>query len=158
MRVIPKKNYFILGTIVLISSIMAITFMIAFKNINGVVSSFKNELKYEELESYAIKNSNFIVYFVNSEFNNSTFDKKFKTFASKNHIIDKIVYIDNDKIDEKIFYNFTTQYLQLNKQIALNNYIFIFSNQNVVAYVPISSELDSMEYIEKVFRETEVIK
>lgn len=111
LRVIPKKNYFILG-IILVISIILVNYMymwsLAYKETKlniPILDKYMEVINYNELDDYLIENQNTIIYVSVLENNQiREFEKKFKNLL-KNNMLDKdILYMDitNDIIDSNI--------------------------------------------------------
>ena len=120
LRIIPKKNYFILG-IILVISILLVNYMymwsLTYKETKlniPILDKYMEVINYNELDDYLVENPNTIIYvsvLENSEIRD--FEKKFKLLF-KNNILDKeILYMDvsNDIIDDNIKKQMDSKYL-----------------------------------------------
>ena len=96
LRVIPKKNYFILGVVLLLTVLAVYYFYMWNKAYNEskinepVLDKYMTVINYNELEDYLIENPDTIIYTSILE------DKDIRSFENrfKN-------YIRNDKLDQK---------------------------------------------------------
>ena len=101
LRVIPKKNYLILGVVILVSLLLIYYFYMWFDAYNEtklnrpILNKYMEVINYNELEDYLIESPNAIIYasvLENSEIRD--FEKQFKTVL-KTHQIDKdLLYMD----------------------------------------------------------------
>ena len=101
LRVIPKKNYLILGVVILVSLLLIYYFYMWFDAYNEtklnrpILNKYMDVINYNELEDYLIESPNAIIYasvLENSEIRD--FEKQFKAVL-KAHQIDKdLLYMD----------------------------------------------------------------
>ena len=109
LRKVPKKNYILLGIILLGTVCLVYYFYTWSKLYNEVklnekiLDNYMEVINYNELEDYIIENPNTIIYV--SVLKNSTirdFEKKFRKSLSKNEIDKSILYMDiTDDIENK---------------------------------------------------------
>ena len=101
LRIIPKKNYLILG-IILVVSFMLVYYMYMWSisynetklNI-PIMDKYMEVINYNELDSYLIENNNAIIYVSvldNMEIRN--FEKELKSLLRKREINKDILYLD----------------------------------------------------------------
>lgn len=110
LRVIPKKNYFILGVVLLLTVLAVYYFYMWNKAYNEskinepVLDKYMTVINYNELEDYLIENPDTIVYTSILE------DKDIRSFENrfKN-------YIRNDKLDHEVLY------MDITSEIKNNN-------------------------------------
>lgn len=112
LRVIPKKNYFILGVVLLLTVLAVYYFYMWNKAYNEskinepVLDKYMTVINYNELEDYLIENPDTIVYTSILE------DKDIRSFENrfKN-------YIRNDKLDHEVLYmDITSEIKNSNKK------------------------------------------
>lgn len=112
LRVIPKKNYFILGVVLLLTVLAVYYFYMWNKAYNEskinepVLDKYMTVINYNELEDYLIENPDTIIYTSILE------DKDIRGFENrfKN-------YIRNDKLDHDILYmDITSEIKNTNKK------------------------------------------
>ena len=110
LRVIPKKNYIILGIVILITLLLLYYFYMWVDAYNEtklnrpILDKYLEVINYNELEDYLIENPDTIIYvsvLENSEIRD--FEKQFKNSLRKKEIDKDILYMDvtniiNDKI------------------------------------------------------------
>ena len=110
LRVIPKKNYFILGVVLLLTVLAVYYFYMWNKAYNEskinepVLDKYMTVINYNELEDYLIENPDTIIYTSILE------DKAIRSFENrfKN-------YIRNDKLDHDVLY------MDITSEIKSNN-------------------------------------
>ena len=110
LRVIPKKNYFILGVVLLLTVLAVYYFYMWNKAYNEskinepVLDKYMTVINYYELEDYLIENPDTIIYTSILE------DKDIRSFENrfKN-------YIRNDKLDHDVLY------MDITSEIKSNN-------------------------------------
>ena len=110
LRVIPKKNYFILGVVLLLTVLAVYYFYMWNKAYNEskinepVLDKYMTVINYNELEDYLIENPDTIIYTSILE------DKDIRSFENrfKN-------YIRNDKLDHEVLY------MDITSEIKSNN-------------------------------------
>lgn len=110
LRVIPKKNYFILGVVLLLTVLAVYYFYMWNKAYNEskinepVLDKYMTVINYNELEDYLIENPDTIIYTSILE------DKDIRSFENrfKN-------YIRNDKLDHDVLY------MDITSEIKSNN-------------------------------------
>lgn len=112
LRVIPKKNYFILGVVLLLTVLAVYYFYMWNKAYNEskinepVLDKYMTVINYNELEDYLIENPDTIIYTSILE------DKDIRSFENrfKN-------YIRNDKLDHDVLYmDITSEIKNTNKK------------------------------------------
>lgn len=110
LRVIPKKNYFILGVVLLLTVLAVYYFYMWNKAYNEskinepILDKYMTVINYNELEDYLIENPDTIIYTSILE------DKDIRSFENrfKN-------YIRNDKLDHDVLY------MDITSEIKSNN-------------------------------------
>ena len=117
LRVIPKKNYFILGVVLLLTVLAVYYFYMWNKAYNEskinepVLDKYMTVINYNELEDYLIENPDTIIYTSILE------DKDIRSFENrfKN-------YIRNDKLDHEVLYmDITGEIKNSNKKNEIMN-------------------------------------
>ena len=108
LRVVPIKNYIILGVILLFSFLLLYYLYLWFENYKEtklnmpILDKYMEVINYNELEDYLIENPNAIIYvsvLENSDIRN--FEKKVKTAFRRHEISKEILYMDitNDNVN-----------------------------------------------------------
>ena len=123
LRVIPKKNYVILGIVILLTICLVYYFYTWSRLYNEVklneriLDNYMEVINYNELEDYLIENPDTVIYV--SVLKNSTirdFEKKFRRVLKNNEIDKKILYLDlTNDIDNKNLKN------EMKKKYHINN-------------------------------------
>ena len=108
LRVVPIKNYIILGVILLFSFLLLYYLYLWFENYKEtklnmpILDKYMEVINYNELEDYLIENPNAIIYvsvLENSDIRD--FEKKVKTAFKRHEISKEILYMDitNDNVN-----------------------------------------------------------
>ena len=101
MREIPKKNYFILFIVIVLSSLIAFYFRKWYKAYEdsylskSIVGNYLFQINYKELDNYLVENQSAIIYVSkvgNEKIRN--FEKKFINAINQNDLKNKILYLD----------------------------------------------------------------
>lgn len=101
MREIPKKNYFILFIVIVLSLMIALYFRKWYKAYEdgylskSIMGNYLFEINYKELDDYLVENQSAIIYVskVGNE-NIRNFEKKFINAINQNDLKNKILYLD----------------------------------------------------------------
>ena len=124
LRVIPKKNYIILGVVILFTLFLVYYFYMWFDayketKINmPILDKYMDVINYNELEDYLIENPNTIIYVsVLEDEKIREFEKKFKVSLKSNEIEKEILYLDiTDDIKDKNIKNDMESRYTINSQ------------------------------------------
>ena len=101
MREIPKKNYFILFIVIVLSLLIAFYFRKWYKAYEdsylskSIVGNYLFEINYKELDNYLVENQSAIIYVSkvgNEKIRN--FEKKFINAINQNDLKNKILYLN----------------------------------------------------------------
>lgn len=101
MREIPKKNYFILFIVIVLSLMIALYFRKWYKAYEdgylskSIMGNYLFEINYKELDDYLVENQSAIIYVSkvgNEKIRN--FEKKFINAINQNDFKNKILYLD----------------------------------------------------------------
>lgn len=101
MREIPKKNYFILLIVIVLSLMIAFYFRKWYKAYEdgylskSIMGNYLFEINYKELDDYLVENQSAIIYVSkvgNEKIRN--FEKKFINAINQNDLKNKILYLD----------------------------------------------------------------
>ncbi len=101
MREIPKKNYFILFIVIVLSLMITLYFRKWYKAYEdgylskSIMGNYLFEINYKELDDYLVENQSAIIYVskVGNE-NIRNFEKKFINAINQNDLKNKILYLD----------------------------------------------------------------
>lgn len=104
LRVIPKKNYFILGVVILVTLCLVYYFYLWFNVYNEsklnmpILNKYMEVINYNEMGDYVIENPNTIVYVsVLEDIDIREFEKKIKNSYKKDKIVNEVLYMDLTK-------------------------------------------------------------
>ena len=142
MRDIPKKNYILVGVIIVITLLLIFTLSNLYKNRNQVESElykYSNKITYKEFDVYITENPDSIIYISNK--NNTTnedIEKKLINKIEKLGLKEHFVFINADnKIINKINKNYKLK-VNINKLPVVISFI----DNNIVNYSYISNDSD----------------
>ena len=113
LKKIPKKNYIILGVVILVTILILYYFYLwvdVYKDSKlniPIMDKYMNVINYNELENYVVENPNAIVYVsVLEDENIREFEKKFKNKYKNKDIEKEILYLNiTDDIGKKNIVN-----------------------------------------------------
>ena len=137
---IPKKNYFILGIILIISCIL-VYYINAWYSLyqyekrgNSPITTYMEIINYNEVENYIEENSDAIIYISQSERNDCKFEEDNEKLFKKLELNYNILYMDAKDVnkDLKIKYNvneYPTILFFKNKRLV-NKYVLELDNIN----------------------------
>ena len=127
LRVIPKKNYFILGAVVLFSLLLIYYFYMWFDAYNEtklnkpILNKYMEVINYNELEDYLIESPDAIIYVsVLEDSEIRYFEKKFKSLLRTNQIEKDVLYMDitedlkDNKIKKEMINKYTINGININ--------------------------------------------
>lgn len=150
MREIPKKNYFILFIVIVLSLMIALYFRKWYKAYEdgylskSIMGNYLFEINYKELDDYLVENQSAIIYVSkvgNEKIRN--FEKKFINAINQNDLKNKILYLDlsNYKGDTNNMYTIN------DKDITSVPNISVFKNGKLDDIYVINVDGYSMEKI-----------
>lgn len=123
LRVIPKRNYIILGTIIIITVLLLYYFYMWIDAYNEtklnrpILDKYLEVINYNELEDYLVENPDTVIYvsvLENTKIRN--FEKQFKSCLKRKEIDDDILYMNiTDTIADK------AKVKEMNEKYMLNN-------------------------------------
>ena len=142
-RVIPKKNYIILGVIIVVTFVLIYCLYMWYdaylesKLNKPILNKYMEVINYNELDDYLVESSKAIIYISKLEDSNiREFEKKFKNLF-KNDLIDrKILYLDITR-EENVLNEITNKYsdgVVNDKSIPI---ILVVENGNIKSYFEI---------------------
>lgn len=101
LRVVPKKNYLILGFILIVSFLLIYYLYMWFEAYNEsklnkpILDKYMEVINYNELDNYLVESPNAIIYvsvLENTEIRD--FEKQFKSILKKNQLEKEVLYMD----------------------------------------------------------------
>ena len=126
LRIIPKKNYFILGIILIASFLLVYYLYMWFEVYNEsklnkpILDKYMEVINYNELDNYLVESPDTIIYasvLENSEIRD--FEKKFKIILKKNQLEKEVLYMDitdelkNSTIKNEMAYKYAINNLSI---------------------------------------------
>ena len=100
-RVVPKKNYVILGIVIILTFFLMYYFYMWYeaymdnKLNKSILDKYMNVINYNELDNYLVENTNTVLYIsVLEDSRIRDFEKEFKTMFRKNKVNRDILYMD----------------------------------------------------------------
>jgi len=140
LRVIPKKNYIILGIVILITLCLLYYFYMWVDAYNEtrlnrpILNKYMEVINYNEIDNYIVENPNTIIYvsvLENEDIRN--FEKKLKNSYKDKDIDEEILYLDmtenikNKNILQEIEYKYSLNSLSM-KDVPC---VIVFKNGNI---------------------------
>ena len=126
LRVIPKKNYIILGIVILVSLLIIYYFYMwvsAYKDAKEnvpVLDNYMNVINYNELDNYIVENPDSIIYVsVVDDIEINKFDKKLANSIKNNDFNKDVLYmnitetIKDDSIKRKMIEKYSLKYADI---------------------------------------------
>lgn len=118
-RVIPKKNYIILGLICLVTLVLAWYCIDFYKNSKEYQldqnkrMKILSEVKVDELQNYILDNHDVILYFSSSRDNTySNFEESLKSYLLEEDLTKMIAYVDTANLDRSFYQEFEDNYFK----------------------------------------------
>lgn len=117
MRVIPKKNYFIL-VVVIVVTLFSVFFIrekyLEQKNYDNITNAridFIFELKEKELENYLMENREVVIYIASSSDETvKDFEIELKKYVLKEQLGKELIYINLNNVSKKFLTNLKNKY------------------------------------------------
>lgn len=117
MREIPKKNYWLLGLLSIITIVTVLYFSNWYKaskeyNIeSSVMTNFLGEIKEVEIDNYILENPDIVIY-ISSDREEQTkkFEKKLKNYIIKEEIKGQFIYLDCANLTPEFISTFQKKY------------------------------------------------
>lgn len=134
LRVIPKKNYLILGIVLLVTFLLLYYFYMWIDIYNEskinkpILDRYMDVINYNELDNYLVENPDCIIYVsVLENIEIREFEKKFKISFKDNDVNEEILYMDITNImNDKVLSNEIIDKYAINKKNM--PYIVVFEN------------------------------
>ena len=146
-RIIPKKNYIIVGIITIVTLILTFALSTYYKNQKNyenemnAIMSFLSEIKIEELDNFITENHDIMIYVSNSDINNNEIQVKVKKVINRNNYAKDIVYLNMKDLSEEFYASFASKYFddKTNTNIVSDSLI-IMKNGKVINIINITEE------------------
>ena len=140
LRVIPKKNYIILGIILIISFLLIYYLYMWVDAYNEtklnkpILDKYMEVINYNELDDYIVESPNAIIYvsaLENKEIRE--FEKKFKSLLKTNKIVNEVLYMDitEELKNKKIVEDFSNRYYINGLSVNKLPLVLIIDNGNL---------------------------
>ena len=114
MREIPKKNYFILVVLLVVTVLITLVLSNLYLNQEKAVSSFyeySNKLSSKEFEQFITENSDAIVYISDKyDLDNEFFEKKLKNKIDDLGLKKNLIFIDKNNVNKKFIKKMKKEY------------------------------------------------
>lgn len=166
-REIPKKNYFIVGVIFVLTVTIVLYVATLYKNtkINdkkSIISTYLFNVNVDELDNYLLENPDVVIYWANSEdFENEKFEKKIKKFIVKKDLQKQFVFLDVKNINDDEIQKIEESHLSEKiKNISLDIYplILIIKDGKINEVIKLNDQNMDIDYLEEKFVNYEVIE
>lgn len=151
MKEIPKKNYYILVVLLVVTAILTLLLSNVYLNKEKMVSHFyeySNKIKPEEFDEYMTENSDLIIYISDKyDLSHETFENKFKNKINHLNLKENLIYLDKNEID-KDFLNHLKKKYNINIETNRTPLIIIVIEKKVIKNIAITNESDVETIIE----------
>lgn len=166
-REIPKKNYFVVCVIFILTVTIVLYVATLYKNtkINdkkSIISTYLFNVNVEELDNYLLENPDVVIYWANSEdFENEKFEKKIKKFIVKKDLQKQFVFLDvkniNDDEIQKIEESHLSEKIK-NVSLDIHPLILIIKDGKINEAIKLNDQNMDIDYLEEKFVNYEVIE
>ena len=150
MREIPKKNYYFLIVLIVVTIFITLLLASLYKNKTKEVSNFynySNNITSKEFNEYLLENTDLIIYMADKyDLSYSSFENNFKSKLDELNLKDKFVYIDKSELNEKFL-----------KKLEEKYKIRIDTNRLPVIIVMIDENVINVSYINEGSNAEEII-
>lgn len=142
IRIVPKKNYVILGLVIIISLVILYYFYMWFSVYNDskisvpILDKYMNVINYNELNDYIIENPNSVIYVsIIGDMEINKFEKRFKNYIKGHEFNKEILYmnITDDILDRKIVSDMKDRYMISYQDMTDVPNIMVFEDGNLVS-------------------------
>lgn len=143
MRQVPKKNYYILVLLLVVTAGLTLFLSNLYLNKEKLVSNFyeyANKITPEEFDVYMTENSDVIIYISDKyDLTNETFEKKFENKINNLNLKENLIYLDKKEIDKEFLSKLKKVY---NINIELDNtpIIVVIIDEEVVKNISITND------------------
>ncbi len=161
MRVIPKKNYFIL-VVIIVATLFSVFFIrekylkqISYDRVTNKRIDFIFEIKEKELDSYLMENREVVIYMASSADNSlENFETELKKYVLKEQLGKELIYINLNDISKNFLNKLKTKYfseeLKNNKIELINDpNMMIVENGKIVSIMYNKEKTINMEDVKK---------
>lgn len=155
-RIIPKKNYIILGLVCLVTILLSFYCVDLYKNSREYQldqnkrMKVLSEVKVEELQNYILDNHDVILYFSSSRDNTySNFEESLKTYLLEEDLTKMIAYVDTTNLESSFYTDFaknyfSTQWKKENKRFSVIPNFVNFSDGEVESMLYMNATVPNM--------------
>ena len=114
MRKIPRKNYYIVVLLIVITVLITLFLSNLYKNRSrdfSLIYNYSNKITSDELDEYLLEMSDIIIYVADKYDNSNTkFEEKFKNKIDSLNLKDKLIYIDKSELNKKSLEKLNKEY------------------------------------------------
>ena len=151
MREIPKKNYFILLVLLIITVLLTLFLSKVYINKSQLVSNFykySNVITKEEFDQFMTENSDVIIYISDKhDLTHSNFEDKFKTKIDELNLKHNLIYLDKNEIDKNFLKKIKEKY-NINIDLKNTPIIVVIVDNKVVKNILVTENLNIDTMIE----------
>lgn len=114
MREVPKKNYYILLVLLIVTILVTLILSNLYINKDKPISDFykySNKITVDDFDQYMLENSDVIIY-ISDKYNlkNETIEKKLKNKIEKLNLKQNLIYIEKSEINKQFLNKFEKNY------------------------------------------------
>ena len=151
MKEIPKKNYYILAILLIVTVLLTLVLYNLYLNKEKLVSNFyeyANKITPEEFDEYIVENSDLIIYISDKyDLTYETFEKKFEDKINDLNLKENLIYIDKNNIDNEFLKKLKSSY-NINIDIDNTPIIIVMVDNEVIKNISISNDSNVETIIE----------
>lgn len=149
MRQIPKKNYYILAVLLILTVLLTLFLSNLYLTKDMLTSNFyeySNKLTKESFDQFMIENSDVIIYISDKyDLTNETFEKDFMKKIDELNLKHNLIYIDKSELDKKFLNKLKSEY-KINIDIKKIPTLVVLIDNKVVKniYINKDSNVDTL--------------
>ena len=142
MREIPKKNYYTLIILILITVLLTLSLASVYKNKEKLVSNFytyANKITKEEFDEYMLENTDTMIYISDKyDLTHESFEKALKEKLDTLNLKDKLIYIDKSELSTEFIEKLSKDY-ELNANFDELPLLIIIVDKKVLKTIYVKS-------------------
>lgn len=151
MREIPKKNYYILAILLIVTVILTLLLSSISLNKEETFSDFyeySNKIVPEEFDEYMLENNDIIIYISSKyDLSNKTFENRFQKKLNNLNLKENLIFIDKNDINTKFLKKFKKTY-GINLNLKKTPIIVVIIDEKVIKKITVSSNTNVDTIIE----------
>lgn len=143
MRQIPKKNYYILVVLLVVTILLTLSLSYVYRNKEKLVSNFyeySNKIKPQEFDEYMTENSDFIIYISDKyDLTYEEFENNFKDKIERLNLKNNLIYMDKNDINKEFLNKLKKEY-NINIEIKDIPIVIVVIDNKVIKNVSVNTD------------------